>query len=225
VSNVEHADEEVEIFLRFQDGRAIVAVFLQGRISEREIYSGHGEIICAYCRGSRVDPSTMLPCPDCSAPGRGRDPVILLLADIHIRVTADGYVRFDCEALKLHDFREDLRCTRSRSGHAGEGLISQTDKPDDVEGGDDISAACRSSAPANRKIAPDFRKKTCAKSRADARSRTSATSSMGGIAVARVISRDLAFRSRLGVKLSKSARTARKHWASGRIARPRAPRN
>lgn len=45
--------------------------------------------------------------------------MILLLADIHIRVTADGYVRFDCEALKLRDFREDLRCTRSRSGHAG----------------------------------------------------------------------------------------------------------
>jgi hypothetical protein len=52
-------DNQVEIFVRFQDGRAIVAVFVQGRISEREIYSGHGEalIICAYCRGSRVDPS------------------------------------------------------------------------------------------------------------------------------------------------------------------------
>jgi hypothetical protein len=71
-------DNQVEIFVRFQDGRAIVAVFVQGRISEREIYSGHGEalIICAYCRGSRVDPSTMLPCPDCSAPEPGKGVIL-----------------------------------------------------------------------------------------------------------------------------------------------------
>jgi hypothetical protein len=42
---VEPYDHQVEIFVRFQDGRAIVTTFLEGRLVEREIYNQHGESI------------------------------------------------------------------------------------------------------------------------------------------------------------------------------------
>jgi (2Fe-2S) ferredoxin len=42
---MEPYDREVEMVVRFEDGRAIVTTFLEGRMVERELYNQHGEIV------------------------------------------------------------------------------------------------------------------------------------------------------------------------------------